>query len=72
VGSYIATDNRNAGRMGADQKALQEEMRAIFGADRGKMEATDLKANPVEMKSVVVHEEFCTKDAAMKSSVTMK
>jgi hypothetical protein len=47
----------------ADINDCQKEMKA----DR---EATE--ANPADMMSVAVHEEFCMEDAAVKSLLTMK
>jgi hypothetical protein len=47
-------------------KVHHEEMRAIFGANRGKMEATDLKAYPDEMQSKAEHQEVPKEDAVEK------
>jgi hypothetical protein len=52
--------------MKAGKRAFREEMRAIFGADRGKTGVTGFKANPVEMKSVAVPEEVHEKHAVVK------
>jgi hypothetical protein len=53
-------------RLDSNMNAWREEMKAIFGADRGKTEATDSKANPEDKESEAVHREVPKDHVAVK------
>jgi hypothetical protein len=53
-------------KLDANKNAWREEMKTIFGADRGKTEVMDLKANSEEKESKTVHREIPKEHATVK------
>jgi hypothetical protein len=52
--------------------AILEQMIAMTKANREKMDATDLKANPVDMESKSEHRDIPKEDAVVKPVIEQK
>jgi hypothetical protein len=75
----LAEIKADQGRMEAKMDANHKKMMALLDAHHertmaslGKTEATNFKANPEEMESVMEHREVPNEEVAVKSSATIK